>query len=84
MFTIRWRRSARDELATEWINADSALRKAITVATHEIEKALSGNPETQGESRPKLRRIFFHAPLGVLFKVNAEKATVMILHVWVY
>ena len=84
MFTIRWRRSARDELATRWIDADSALRKAITVATHEIEKELSKNPETKGESRPNDRRIFFYAPLGVLFKVNAEKATVVILHVWAY
>jgi hypothetical protein len=84
MFTIRWRRSARDELATRWINADSALRKAITVATYAIEKALAQNPEEKGESRPNSRRIYFHAPLGVLFKVNAEKATVIILHVWVY
>ena len=84
MFTIRWRKSARDELATQWINADSALRKAITVASHEIETALTHDPETKGESRPNRRRIFFHAPLGVLFKVNAEKTTAMILHVWVY
>jgi hypothetical protein len=84
MFTIRWRRSARDELTTLWIGADSALRKAITVATHQIEQELSKNPETKGESRPNDRRIFFHAPLGVLFKVNVDKATVVILHVWVY
>jgi hypothetical protein len=84
MFTIRWRRSARDELATRWLDADSALRKAITVATHQIEKELSKDPDTKGESRPKDRRIFFHAPLGVLFKVKAENATVVILHVWVY
>jgi hypothetical protein len=63
---------------------DSALRKAITVATHQIEKELSKNPETKGESRPNHRRIYFHAPLGILFKVIAEKATVVILHVWVY
>ena len=84
MVTVRWRRSARDELATRWLNADSALRKAITVATHQIEKDLSKNPETKGESRPNDRRIYFHAPLGVLFKVNTDKATVMILHIWDY
>jgi len=84
MSTIRWRRSARDELAMRWIDADSALRKAITVATHQIEKELSKNPESKSESRPNDRRIFFHAPLGVLFKVYVDKATVVILHVWVY
>jgi hypothetical protein len=53
-------------------------------ANHNIEKALAHNPETKGESRPKDRRIYFEPPLGVLFKVHASNATVMILHVWAY
>jgi hypothetical protein len=34
MFTVRWKRSALNELAALWTQADSAMRQAINAATN--------------------------------------------------
>ncbi len=81
-WVLRWRKGARTELADLWLKADSVMRKAITVASHQIDVALSNNPNNKGESRDKGRRVYFHAPLGVLFRVKPEVGEVIILHVW--
>lgn len=59
MFRVDWLQSARDELATLWISADSSLRAAITASTNVIEQRLKANAPTEGESRPSGRRITF-------------------------
>ena len=83
-WVLRWRKDARTELADLWLKADSAGRQAITVASHQIDSALSRYPETEGESRDKKRRIYFHSPLGVLYRVKPDIGEVVILHVWKY
>jgi WD40 repeat protein len=62
MFRVEWLQSALDELATIWTQADSAERQAITRATHLIDQQLQQDPDNQGESRPKGRRVLFAPP----------------------
>ena len=82
MFTIRWRRSALNELATVWTDASSDKRQEITAASQRIDQLLRDDPAQQGESRPRGRRILFAAPLGITFYVNRQAARVFVLHVW--
>jgi predicted RNA polymerase sigma factor len=77
-------RSAQDDLAREWLAADSAVRQAITRASHRIDSELQFDPESKGESREKGRRILHEAPLGVIFRVDRSSHCVFVLHVWSY
>ena len=82
MFTVRWRRSALNELAALWMNADADQRRDITAASQRIDQFLRANPEQHGESRSQGRRIMFIPPLGLTFHVNRQTALVLVLHVW--
>jgi hypothetical protein len=82
MYTVRWKRSARDELTDLWLQADPATRQAITRASHQVDQRLAHDPDTVGESRPNGRRIFFCRPLGLVFRVDAQARAVYVLHVW--
>jgi ADP-ribosylglycohydrolase len=84
MFTVRWKRSALDELTRLWMLADSTMRQAITAATNEIDQGLKQEPAGKGESRDGNDRVWFVFPLGIRFEVNHEKAIVRVLQVWVY
>jgi plasmid stabilization system protein ParE len=81
MFRVKWRQSAVDELADIWMQADSAGRKAITAASHEIDRRLSRDPANEGESRSGGRRLLFAPPLSVIFQLEADGRTVMVLRV---
>jgi hypothetical protein len=82
MFTVRWKRSALNELATLWTQADSVMRQAITTATSRIDQELQHHPETRGESRGVQDRIYFEFPLGIRFEVDRQQSIVHVLHVW--
>jgi hypothetical protein len=82
MYTVRWMRTALNELASLWTGSDSAQRHAITVASQLIDEDLRDQPENKGESRPKGRRILFVPPLGVTLRVDPQHGTVWVLHVW--
>jgi hypothetical protein len=84
MFTVRWKRSALNELATLWTQADSVTREAITTATNEFDQALQQNPASKGESREGDVRILFIFPLGIRFDVDRQQSIVQVLHVWSY
>jgi hypothetical protein len=79
-FTVEWLPDAEQELATIWTGASN--RKAVTQAAYVIDQRLASNPENEGESRPKNRRILFCKPLGVLFRVLIDEKLVQVLHVW--
>lgn len=51
MYSVRWVRSALDQLSALWLSADSAQRERITSATSEVDEQLRRNPEGVGESR---------------------------------
>jgi hypothetical protein len=82
MYRVVWRRSALDEMAALWIDADTTLRESITLAAAEIDSLLADSPNEVGESRPNNRRIAFVPPLGFLFQVNSETHRVIVIHVW--
>jgi plasmid stabilization system protein ParE len=82
MFTVRWKRSAQNELTSLWVEADSEQRRAITRAAQAIDHQLQTDPSNQGESRPNGRRILFTPPLGILFRVDSQRSVVRVLQVW--
>jgi hypothetical protein len=82
MFRVRWKQAAINELASLWMNADAEQRRAITQATDLIDRQLQVDPEIQGESRPRNRRILFATPLGILFRVDPQQKLVRVLQIW--
>jgi hypothetical protein len=64
------------------MQADSGLRQAVTAAAHQIDQQLQTDPDEQGESRPKGRRIHFIHPLGLMFRIDKDEGAVSVLHVW--
>ena len=84
MFTVSWKRSALNELATLWTQAGSAWRRAITAATNRIDQELRQEPESKGESRGGDERIYFVFPLGIRFELDRSLTIVRVLHVWSY
>jgi len=84
MFRVVWLQSALDELARVWAQADSDLRKAITSVSHEIDQRLRNNPNGEGESRPKGRRITFVPPLAVTFRVDANQPVATVVEIRLY
>ena len=82
MFEVVWKQSALDELASLWNEADSSLKRRITVAVNQIDKDLAAEPHAAGESREGERRILLVAPIGILFRVSDADARVSVLQVW--
>jgi hypothetical protein len=79
-FTIRYLPDAEQELAALWM--DSRKRDAVTKAAHRIDQQLQQDPEQLGESRPQDCRIYFDAPLAILFRVLVSSQLVEVVHVW--
>ena len=81
-YTVIWLKSAESELAEVWLNATN--RDQVTAAANEIDIRLRANPENEGESRTRQRRILLVPPLGVTFEVHRDDALVRILEVWLF
>lgn len=79
-YTVRYLPDAEQELAAPWM--DSAKRYAVAKAAHRIDRQLQQAPEQLGESRPQDCRIYFDAPLAVLFRVQGGSPLVEVIHVW--
>ncbi len=78
-YTVTWAPSARDiELTTIWLQAPD--RGAVTKASHEIERKLRTDPETQGQDFYG-DRILEVWPLIVVFAVYPDDRLVEILQV---
>lgn len=79
-YSVEWTPDTADDLAQLWMTGPD--RQAITNAANQIDQSLEQDPSTQGESRPKGRRIFFIPPLGVIFRINRRKKLVRVVEVW--
>lgn len=79
-FTVVWKPTATEELASIWMQAQDRL--SITDAAHHIDTLLRADPSNQGESRTENRRILFVPPLGVDFEVHVLDYRVDVLRVW--
>ncbi len=53
------------------------------LAFDEIERILSEDADTQGESREKDRRILIVPPIGAIFRAKPETSEVLILDAWI-
>ena len=80
MYTVRWKRTALDQLTELWL--DAADRKRINAAVDEIDRLLAADPHEAGESRSDEIRILFCQPLGAFFEVDDGKREVQVLRVW--
>jgi len=81
-YTVSWLPGAESELARLWL--DEPIRGHIELAANEIDRCLSVNPESEGESRDGNRRILFISPLVVTFKVDQQNRMVQVREVWLY
>ena len=79
-FSVIWDPDAEQELAAVWVRA--ADRAAVTRAAYELERRLRTNPDAEGESRPRGRRVTFERPAGMLFRVYAADHIVRVINVW--
>lgn len=84
MFRVQWVQAAVNELTAIWTNADSPFRQAITAATHAIDEQVRTDPIGNSESRPEGRRVLLVAPVGITFRVDVRRRTVVVLRVWVF
>lgn len=79
-WTVAWRRSARNQLAAMWVDAE--FRAEMTEAANRIDYLLANNPLGVGESRDQDRYILIELPLAVLFKIKPSEHKVVVTRVW--
>jgi len=79
-WTVTWRSSAQNHLATLWVNAQD--RSAVRAAADTIDANLARDPYAQSESRASGLRIMIVAPLAVLYEVSDDDRLVTVLAVW--
>ncbi|HET6573218.1 MAG TPA: hypothetical protein VFG68_06425 [Fimbriiglobus sp.] len=78
-FHVRWTRKARNQLADIWLSHPD--RVGVTAAAHRIDTLLARDPENQGESRPRNRRIMFDSPLVIIYRIDAVNRQVVVNNV---
>lgn len=76
-YTVKWRKSALDELADVWLRADD--RQSVTRAVQEIESRLEESPTEWGMALSEGLRSFGLPPLQVLFYVVEERKIVRVV-----
>ena len=82
MYTVRWKRTALDQLTEIWLNASD--RAVINSAVDEIDQLLSLRPNETGESRTEELRVYFCSPVGVFFEIDEASDTVHVLRIWTF
>ena len=78
--TVVMTTAAERQLAELWLK--DTQRSAVSRAADEIERRLRRDPEQQGESRDRGRRILIESPLSVLYRVEPADRKVVIVAVW--
>lgn len=78
-WTVTYLPSAKDDLATIWINALD--RKAVANSAHSIDQLLGTNPLKSGESWSGEMRLLIEPPLAVLFDVQTDDRKVVVWYV---
>ena len=78
-FTVTWKQSARDGLASIWLAARN--RQAIRNAADRIDQALSRDADLKGMPFCG-ERLFVAGPLAVTYTCSREECLVQVLQVW--
>ena len=84
MYTVVWSDDALERVVQLWAGADTDIRVAINAAMHRIDKRLGDDPVNAGESRDADKSVCLEFPLGVLYKIDAQKKEIHIGKVWTY
>ena len=82
---VTWTESALNELASFWMKLTSTERNLIDQAVQDLDKLLSSQGDTAGESRKNLyERILTDPPLGARIRVYLEgrKLAIRVIQVW--
>jgi hypothetical protein len=79
-FSMWWSRRALNALTEIWLERPGE-RGEINQATSTVDQVLSIDPQNQGESRDKGRRVLFVTPLIVFYRVEIEDRVVRVLDV---
>jgi len=79
---VVWTARAFRRLEKIWDEAYD--REAIAHAVDRIQDHLAVDASLKGESRPEGLRVFFAAPLGVVFWTNERTTEVEIVDVWAF
>ena len=79
-FTVVWQPAALNKLADLWVQADDQV--AVAQAANTIDKQLTQQPQTAGESRQGDLRILICPPLAVYFTVSMQDYLVSVIAVW--
>jgi hypothetical protein len=82
MFRVEWIQSALDDLNRIWLLLNSAGRRAITQAAHQIDTELTDAADTVGEGRTGNLRVHYIPPLGFTYEVDPDGNSVRVLNVW--
>jgi hypothetical protein len=82
VFRLRYSKRAKNALANLWLNASPQERTEITRASHEIDRILTQQADTAGESRIGNWRVLFEEPLGVVYFLEPDGQTVSVTKVW--
>ena len=84
MFQVEWLQSVLDHLTDVWIASDSITREALTAAVAEIDRRLTADPHSSGESRDPNIRVDFVYPISYTFHVPADSHVVTVVKIRVY
>jgi hypothetical protein len=79
-WTVIWRPASESGLTDLWVSA--ADKAAITAAANRIDVLLRRSPFDVGESRDDDDRVYFDAPLGILFTIDELDRKVFVERVW--
>ena len=79
-FTVVWSRSAKARLAEFWLD-NPAIRREITEAADQIDRALAHAPEMVGMRVSSRSRLAVHPPLSVLFLMSESDRQVRVIYV---
>ena len=77
-YTVIWRRTAENQLATIWLQASDP--QSVQQASDRIDQLLRVSSLARGNDRPGLNELTVW-PIRVLFKVSPDDRTVIVLRV---
>jgi hypothetical protein len=79
-FTVVWSRAAMARLAELWLD-NPAIRREISEAADQIDRALAQAPESIGMSVSARSRLAVHPPLSVLFWISHSDRQVRVIYI---
>jgi hypothetical protein len=79
-YTVVWSRSAKARLAQMWLE-NPAIRREISKAADQVDRALANAPETIGISVSSRARLVVHPPLSFLFLPFPDDRQVRVIYV---